>query len=271
LMSRPMWVVKMVKAGFPYSKYGAKFTKVPVLGRVAERILFKDDEIIILPQDRVVTVGEDVEGDSSVVVPSKVVEHFIGRAEHLFIMDKCICRDSLHCEDYPRDIGCLFMGEAALGINPKLGHVATREEALAHIARSREAGLFHLVGRNRLDTVWLGVGPGEKLLTVCNCCTCCCIWRMLPDIADRVSANVSRMPGVTVEVTGDCTGCATCEETCFTGAARVEGGVATIGVECRGCGRCAEVCPEQAITVAIEGLDAIERSIDRIAPAVDIS
>ena len=270
-MSRPMWLVSIVKAGLPYSKYGAMFTKVPLLGRVAEHIFFKDDEIIILPQDRVVTVGEEVDGEASVVVPSKVVEHFIERAEHLFIMDKCICRDSMDCDDYPHDIGCLFMGEAALGINRKLGHVATREEAMAHVARSREAGLFHLIGRNRLDTVWLGVGPGEKLLTVCNCCTCCCIWRMLPHVADSVSANVSRMPGVTVAVTGDCTGCATCEEVCFTGAARVTGGVATIGAACRGCGRCAEVCPESAITVHIDGVDSIDLSIESIAPTVDIS
>jgi ferredoxin len=142
---------------------------------------------------------------------------------------------------------------------------------MAHVARSREAGLFHLIGRNRLDTVWLGVGPGEKLLTVCNCCTCCCIWRMLPHVADSVSANVSRMPGVTVAVTGDCTGCAMCEEVCFTGAARVTGGVATIGAACRGCGRCAEVCPESAITVHIDGVDSIDLSIESIAPTVDIS
>ncbi len=41
--------------------------------------------------------------------------------------------------------------------------------------KRREAGLVHLIGRNRLDTVWLGLGPSKAvaetnfdyLLTVC--------------------------------------------------------------------------------------------------------
>jgi hypothetical protein len=90
-------------------------------------------------------------------------------------MNTCLCRDAKQCKDYPIDLGCLFLGEAALGINPRLGRGVTKREALEHIRRCREAGLVHLIGRNKLDTVWLGVGPGDKLLTICHCCPCCCL------------------------------------------------------------------------------------------------
>jgi len=54
------------------------------------------------------------------------------------------------------------MGAAAMGIHPRFGRPVDRDEALDHVRRCREAGLVHLVGRNRLDTVWLGVGPPQR-------------------------------------------------------------------------------------------------------------
>jgi hypothetical protein len=58
-----------------------------------------------------------------------------------------------------QSLGCLFMGKAVLGINPALGRLVSKEEAHEHIRRCNEKGLFHLIGRNKLDTVWLGIGP----------------------------------------------------------------------------------------------------------------
>jgi len=162
------------------------------------------------------------------------------------------------------------MGEAVLGINPALGRTVTREEALAHLERSRRAGLFHLVGRNKLDTVWLGVGPGTRLLTVCNCCPCCCLWRILPDVTDRIASRVTGIPGLRVEVGGECAGCGTCEETCYVKAITTRGGRAEISDSCRGCGQCAVVCPEGAITVTVEDPGLVERAVERLSSLVDV-
>ncbi|MDY6794139.1 MAG: hypothetical protein SWK76_02475 [Actinomycetota bacterium] len=60
-----------------------------------------------------------------------------------------------------------------MGINPKLGRRVTREEAREHVRRCREAGLFHIIGRNKIDMVWLNIRLGQRLLTICNCCPCC--------------------------------------------------------------------------------------------------
>jgi ferredoxin len=200
------------------------------------------------------------------------VEHFVEEARYHWIMDTCICRDASHCQDYPVDLGCLFLGEAVLGINPKLGRLVTREEALAHVRRCHDAGLVHTIGRNKLDTVWLGVGPGDRLMTICNCCPCCCLWRMLPQLDPEIAAKVTRMPGVTVSVTEQCAGCGTCTQgVCFVDAIHLNEQRAVITDACRGCGRCVTACPENAIELSIDDRQFVARSIRELSSLVDVS
>jgi ferredoxin len=271
-MSRPRWFVELIKRAFPGRFLLARATNVPILGSIIDGWLFEGDDLFYLLQDKVVPIDEPVEVPGEMVLPSQLVEHFIKTANTHWIMDACICRDGSGCEDYPIDLGCLFLGEAASGINPQLGRPVTKEEALDHARRCREAGLVHLVGRNKLDTVWLGVGPIDRLFTICNCCPCCCLWRVLPHIAPQIGAKVTRMPGVTVAVDGRCAGCGTCVQgVCFVDAIRLTDGQAVIGDACRGCGRCVEVCPQEAIEIIIEDGQFMEKSVARLSPLVDLS
>ena len=279
-MSRPMWLVALIKRGFPGRFLAARATRAPILGRLVDGWLFAGDDLVYLPTDqsvrehaiRKVPVGRAVEAAPDVALPSQVVEHFIEAAGFHWIMNACLCRDASSCGDYPVDLGCLFLGDAAAGIDPHLGRRVTRDEALAHVRRCREAGLVHLVGRNKLDTLWMGVGPGDRLLTICNCCQCCCLWRMLPDVSEHISDHVTRMEGVSVEVSDRCVGCGTCADgVCFVGAIRLEDGRSTIGEACRGCGRCANVCPHGAIEISIENSQFVADTIARIAPLVDVT
>ncbi|KYK31780.1 MAG: 4Fe-4S ferredoxin [Theionarchaea archaeon DG-70] len=270
-MSRPLWVVTLIEKGFPYRFFLARLTRVPILRRIMEYLFFEGDHMIYLPTEKVIRINKSVNTDTeSMVLPSHIVEYFIQKANYLWIMNFCICRDTMQCKDYPIKLGCLFLGEAAMDINPQLGRPATKKEALEHVQKCREAGLVHLIGRNKLDAVWLNVGPQNKLLTVCNCCPCCCLWRMLPDLAPEISTSITRMPGVTVTVTDACVGCGTCEQVCFVNAITVVNGRAVISDQCRGCGRCVEICPHKAIELSIEG-DFVEKSIERIAELVDVS
>ena len=225
-MSQPVWFVKLLQKVFPCSFSLARLTRIPIVGRITDRLLFEGDDNIYLPQDRVIPVNQALDKPGEMVLPSQVVEHFIEKATYHWIINDCLCRDSMGCADYPIDLGCLFLGQAARGINPKLGRRVTKAEALEHVRRCREAGpstgsghgpstgsghgLVHLIGRNKLDTIWLGVGPGDKLLTICNCCPCCCLWRVLPHIAPQIGTKTARMPGVRVTVTEWCVGCGTC-------------------------------------------------------------
>ncbi len=271
-MARPIWFVNLVKKYFPSRFSLARLTKVPVVGRWIDHGLFEGDDIIYLPKDDVIQINEPVPRPEDVVLPSQLLEHFIDKATHHWIMNFCICRDASGCRDHPIDLGCLFLGEAVLGINPELGRLASKEEALAHVRRCRDAGLVHMIGRNKLDTVWLGVDPGHKLLTICNCCPCCCLWKMIPDIDPSIGRKITKMPTVSVTVTESCTGCALCmEEVCFVDAIGMDGELAVIGDACRGCGRCVEICPADAIELSFDEEFSVSESIERLSPLVDLS
>ena len=271
-MGRPLWFVGLIKKGFPFAFLFAKLTRIPFVGNFVDRWLFDGDDIVYLPKDRVIRLNMPVDVPDQVVLPSQVVEHFIEKANYHWIMNKCICRDASQCKDYPIDLGCLFLGEAVLGINPKLGRLVTKEEAHDHVKRCREAGLVHLIGRNKMDSVWLGTGPGTKLLTICNCCHCCCLWRILPHIAPQIGDKTTSMPGVSVTTNGNCTGCGTCTQgVCFIDAISLVDNHAVRNDDCRGCGRCVDVCPHGAIEISIDDKKFVEKTIDRLSALVDVS
>lgn len=271
-MARPRWFVEVVKMPFPYRFVLAELTKVPIIGHLIDYLFFDGDNVLYLPDDRVIQIHESIERSPEMMLPSQVVEHFIEQANHRWIMNTCLCRDAHDCEEYPTDLGCLFLGEATLGINPRLGRPVTKEEALDHVRRCREAGLVHMVGRNKIDTVWLGVTPGNKLLTVCNCCPCCCGWRLLPHVSPKISDKVTGMPGVTLTVTDRCLGYGLCiQDICFVDAIHLNNHRAVITEACRGCGRCVTVCPQNAIEISIDHDRFVEESINRLSSVVDVS
>jgi ferredoxin len=272
-MSRPIWFVNLVKKSFPTRFALASFTKAPLVGRFIDHALFGGDDIIYLPKDNLIPVNETIDRPADTVLPSDVVAHFIEQSEYHWIMDFCICRVSDQCADFPRHLGCIFLGKAVTKINPKLGRLASKEEALAHLRLCQEAGLVHMIGRNKLDTIWLGATPGNQLLTICNCCPCCCLWRVLPHVDQAIGDKITRMPGVKVTVNDGCRGCKLCiREVCFVDAIHMDGNQAVIDDgRCRGCGRCVEVCPLDVIELTFGASSSVDESINRLTPLVELS
>ncbi len=273
-MARPLWFVNLLKKNFGLRFIGAEMTKWPLVGQLMERALFNGhrtgDALFYLPKDRVV-IDQKIDEGENIVAPSAVVEHFIEQASYIFLMNECICRDAADCQNYDHQIGCIFLGKAVLDINPKLGRLVDKAEALDHVERAREAGLVHLIGRDKIDAVWMGVTPSTRLMTICNCCPCCCLFKFLPNLAPKLQKKIERMPGVRVEVTDDCIGCGRCTEgVCFIDAIRIENGKAVIREDCRGCGNCVEICSQGAIKLIIERDDYIQNAIDRLSQAVDV-
>jgi ferredoxin len=271
-MARPVWFVDFVKELFPSRFIFAELTKIPFVGHMVDYSLFYGDDIIYLPKDSAVQVNEDIEDSDSYVLPSQVVDHFIEQANYHWVMDSCICRAGDYCLDYPVELGCIFLGEAVKDINPELGKLVTKQEALAHARRCREAGLVHMIGRNKLDSIWLGVSPSTKLLTICNCCPCCCLWRMIPYIKPDIADKIQRMPGLEVKVSDQCVGCGVCtKNVCFVNAIHLEDSVAVIDIICRGCGRCVEVCPNEAIEITFQNGHFAQETINLLTPLIDLS
>ena len=271
-MASPYSVRTLIRRTFSQRFFLSRMTsRYPAFGRLVDSLLFDNDDLMILPRDRVIPINRQLSGGSDVVLPSVLLERLIRKTEHLWKMDFCICRESSACRNYPHDLGCLFMGAAAMDINPKFGGPVTREEALEHVQRCREAGLVHLVGRNKLDAVWLNVGPGNKLLTVCNCCECCCLWQILPHISSDISNKLTSMPGVRVTITDACVGCGSCtQDVCFVDAVRVVNGTAVIGDQCRACGRCVDACPNGAVAMELYDPDFPGPAWQRLCRAADL-
>ncbi|MGB2956319.1 MAG: hypothetical protein WBB64_10180, partial [Anaerolineales bacterium] len=132
-------------------------TRIPLVGGVVDHIFFRGDEVFFLPLDQTIQVNARLDLPESVIIPSLIVEHYINQANHHWIMDFCICREGDDCQDYPQKLGCIFLGEPVLQINSKLGRLVSKEQALDHARCCRDAGLVHSIGRNRLDSIWLGV------------------------------------------------------------------------------------------------------------------
>jgi ferredoxin len=271
-MGNPIWFVKTIQRFFPLRYFVVGLTRYSrTVRRFFDRVLFRGDHVLYLPKNNVIQVHEAVDPSVSTALPSQVVEYFIEQADYHFILNRCICREADGCLHYPIDLGCIFLGEAVKGIHPDLGSRVSKQDALAHLQRAREAGLVQMIGRNHIDSIWMGVGPPEKLLTICNCCECCCLYKMLPEMHRSVSGRVQKMPGVQVMVSEACVGCGKCAQgVCFVSAIRIQDDRAQISDECRGCGRCVEICPLGAITLSMEGGDFVQKSIAQIEPLVDL-
>ena len=271
-MSAPVWLANLIKKAFPYRKKIAHLSRIPIIATLMDKTIFNGDDMMYLPKDRVV-IQQSIEQPGSTVLPSAIVDHFIEKASYRWIMNTCICREGDDCQEYPHDLGCVFLGEAVLTINPKMGRLATSEEALAHVHRARALGMVNLIGRDRIDNLWMGAHPFGKLMTICNCCPCCCLFRVIPALDPINRAKITRMPGVRVWVdTSRCAGCGKCAGgMCFVEAIHMENGKAVISDECRGCGRCVEACPRNAIQLTIEDTGFLQKQIARISGLVDVS
>ncbi len=256
--------------------------KIPPFAKIIDKLLFEGDDIQVLPRDasikpkeysiKEIEINEDIEVPDDAVLPSNVLKEMIKRSKYHFIMNSCICRVSNDCNDYPQDLGCLFLGKGSKRISLKLGRVVSVEEAIEHVDKCQEAGLVNIIGRNKIDSVWLKTGPKEELLSICSCCPCCCLWKMTPDLPENIQKSFSKMFGVEIHLNDDfCTGCGKCTEgICFLDAIEINNGKAVINSEkCRACGKCVEICKNGAIVVQIED-NAIENSIKRVEPLVDL-
>jgi len=221
----------------------------------------------------VVPINEAVIPPESLVLPRRVVERFVSQVKDIFILDKCICRDKEGCTAYPHDIGCMGLGEPVRRIHPSHGRRVSGEEALEHVRKAAKAGLVANVAHTWIDPVAFGLTNFRKLMFICYCCDCCCIYRKyLKKRGPNLDTAYQGLPGISIDVDPQkCTGCGECVEHCFVASMSLVEGVASPGDQCRGCGRCVEICPEGALTLSLENEEALyEQLMDYVNGVSDI-
>jgi UDP-glucose 4-epimerase len=219
-----------------------------------------------------IPVDEEIEVPPGVVAPREIIRDYIERASHRTFVYKCPCRAGEGCKNHPAEIGCILLGDAAKNVSLEVGRPATVEEALARVDEALDRGLVPMIGHMLIDTVVFGAAPYKKLVTLCFCCSCCCIFRSgMSRLVNTYPRSLVKLEGVNVTVGDDCAGCGTCVSVCPIENMTLVDGVATIGDMCLGCGACARACPRGNTRVTIEpGARLLEDLKRRVEAHADI-
>jgi len=245
-------------------------TRLPLMGKAGHKLLDTEHSNVTY-----IPIDADLEMPETTVTPITIVEHFIRKSSHRFQMAYCPCRTANDCKDFPQDVGCIWVGPATedLDLPPEIGRHVSVEEALEHLHRARNAGLITVLGKFKPDAVAMGVGNDDKrFMTLCNCCSCCCMVKFLPKGRREYTDIIHRIQGLTVRVdTNLCMGCKECTKVCMFENIAVIDGKARIHDDCKGCGFCANACPNHAIRITIDDPTFIEEAIGRITKAVEVS
>ena len=212
------------------------------------------------------------------ILPIKVFKHFFEKASNIVILNKCDCRIVNDCQDHIKSIGCMFLGDDSLNmlITEERGRVITPEEALEITKNAVEDGLIPLIGRARGDAVRFAIEDTGHFMTMCFCCSCCCINAKMLTHGSVGIANLghsNRMSGVTIKVNEDlCVGCEECLQACkFRGMEMVDDIAQVNQNRCLGCGRCEQVCPNDAISITIDNDSHVNELIAKLESYVDVA
>ncbi len=257
-MGRPSWQIKIITLFWPLRHQLARMVGWPILKPILRRTFHGD-------QARFMPVQVELEKTGSLILPDPWLERLIAESSFRFILHRCQCRFLEPCRNYPKEMGCLFLGAGAREIDPSLGKEVGSDEALAHHRSARGLGLIPMVGRLRWDSIWLGVRQKDRLLAICFCCECCCYFKIYRHLPAEAAAGLEKLEGLSVRVTEACNGCGLCISRCFIGASSLHVGKAVIGAECRGCGRCAMGCPRKAITISVSSEEPLKAYLRRVA------
>lgn len=192
------------------------------------------------------------------VIPMDMIKESLKSVDYIAGMNSCLCRDANDCADYPHDLGCLFLGEAAkIVVRHDLGRRLTYEEACARVDEAARVGLMGQAVWIEVEQMLWGV-PNDLMdhfLEICFCCPCCCITMKLARNATEKERHRFHPSGWTaVADLTKCVGCGNCingQNGCPVEALSFgEDGKIRIDQEkCVGCGICRSRCPHDAVHI----------------------
>jgi electron transport complex protein RnfB len=200
---------------------------------------------------RALPIEETVE-DTRQIVPFEDIVKVIDSFEY-YTVSTCPCRhrhnldpDMPECK-HPTEV-CLHFDE--LGhyiVEHGLGREITKKETVEILKMAADSGLVHGISN------WK-----EKPDTICNCCSCCCLFL---ESYHKLGHGKSLDPSnYTVEVKAEtCKGCALCVKRCPMDALQLKvsekarnkvGKAAVLNTDlCIGCGVCVHKCPSESLVL----------------------
>ncbi len=255
-------------------KKKSKYLKLPILKQLYRRREFPEglENQTGSPIPINVSLGE-MENE---ILHYKVTEYFIKKAGTIVLMD-CPCRIANGCKNHDLQLGCTWLGKGAQAMDLSKfpgARIATKEEALERERLAYDNGLIPHLGKLRGDAVYYRVLDYQnQFMSICHCCSCCCIASLAKYGPAEYKKVVKRMEGVEVRVDSEeCEGCGSCFKVCIYDGLRLKKDKATINQKnCMGCGRCEMVCPNEAISISIDNPERINELIGRFEERVDIS
>ena len=191
----------------------------------------------------------------SAIFPIDLVFDAMEKAEYIAILHTCVCRRAFDCQDYDKDLGCIFINTAGRRVvETGIAREATVEEAKAHILRAKEAGLFCCAEMVEGEQYIWGLDNDQmnEYRMFCFCCPCCCL--AMKVIRNSDSVIKERMHGCGFTATTDhdkCVGCRKCATACPKEAITFrEDGKSVINQDtCVGCAWCKQECGTGAIRI----------------------
>ena len=269
-------------------KVAALSRKSKIMDNIISKVVFEGDGTYFVPNDKSMTkeniesnknkttvstieINKNIQIVDKVITPTDIIKNIIKQSDDIVIMNKWLCKRSTNCEDYPIDLGCIFIGKTTKKISRRHCRTVSQQEAIDHIDKCDEAGLVHIVGRNKMDTLWMNVRPGDELLTICNCCPCCCLWKVYPNLSDGIQKDFYKLPGVSISMDYDkCISCKKCIDVCFSNAISYTDKISINHDVCIGCGQCTLKCPTNALRLNYENVD-VESVLNKIDSLVKIN
>lgn len=179
-------------------------------------------------------------------VPERVVPFAIARDVILenpgaMAVGICACRQNQPnpCVPESEMEACLIMGDPFASFiasnNPRF-RKCSKDEAMAVLEKAHARGDVH--------TAYFKKEMGNRLMAICNCCSCCCMgmvmWNKLKGAIPFLASS-----GYVAEVNDDCTACGSCAEICPFYAITMDEAAGRAAVDyalCMGCGVCQDCC-----------------------------
>ena len=217
------------------------------------------------------------------IIPLKIFKHFIDKASHIVMEDLCGCRLVKECQHHDVSLGCMHLGSDLINIDLEdlerdlpqniPGRIATKEEALERVQLAYDNGLIPLLGRSRREANVTGVTDTGKIMSMCFCCSCCCVNGNLMKYGSPSLSSLHRIDGLKVEVDEDtCVGCEECMQVCvFKGMEMIDGKAHVNQEYCLGCGRCEDTCPNGAISFDFEDSTYVDELIEVLESYADVT